>query len=165
MRALPGIILGLLVASAAFSAEPIRSPTNSLNFFAVSEGPLKGGRYLNTPEFPKLGYISNSPSLVVTRLKSVATNSHTFISRYQGKTTESVEKVVEVTLLPSDAKKFTKLTEDSFGRQVLIMLGDRPLLAPRIMQPIETPTIAIRVGTQNDFHAVERELRRLAPDE
>lgn len=165
MRACSGIILGMLAASIAFCGEPAVSPTNGLNFFVVSDEPVKDGRHVDTPEFPKLGYVSNTPNLTVTRLQSLATNSQTFITTYQGKRTQSSEIVVEITLLPSDAEKFAKLTADSAGRRVLIALGDRLLLAPRVMQPIAIGRVAIRAGTKADFPSVVRGLRRLAPDE
>lgn len=165
MRAFSGIILGALATSVAFCGEPVLSLTNSLNFFVVSDKAVIDGRYVDTPEFPKLGYMSNTPNLTVTRLQSVATNTQTFITTYQGKTTQSSETVVEITLLPSDAKRFAKLTADNAGKRILIALGERPLLAPRIMEPINAGRVAIRAGTKTDAPSVVRGLRRLAPDE
>jgi len=165
MRILTIFGLVLLTASAALAGEAIQNSTNSLNFFVVSDTPLRGGRYVDTPEFPKLGYVSNSPSLVVSALRSVGTNSQTSIERFQGKEKQTVETVLEITMEPADAKKFAKLTGENVGRQVVIMLGQRPLLAPFVMQPIDTPTIAIRVGEKADFQSLERDLRRLAKHE
>ncbi len=165
VRAFLGIVFGVLATTVAFCGEPVLNPTNSLNFFVVSDEAIKDGRYVDTPEFPKLGYISKRPNLIVTGLQFVATNSHAFITTYQGKTTQSTETVVEITLRPSDAKIFAKLTADNALRRVLITLGERPLLAPMVMQPINTGRVAISAGTNADFPSVLRGLQRLAPDE
>jgi hypothetical protein len=54
---------------------------NTLRFFVVSDEPVAGGRYVDTPECPKVGGITNTPNLVITRLQSVSTNA-SHIIRY-----------------------------------------------------------------------------------
>ena len=154
----------LLSASAVLAGETT-SLTNALNFFIVSDTPVTGGRYIDTPEFPKLGHISRAPNMVVTKLSSVTTDSSTFIERYQGKEKVSVETVVEITMEPADAKKLTKLTRENVGQRVLMMLGKRPLMAPYIRQPIDTPTLSIRPGSKGDPAVLERELKVLVKHE
>jgi hypothetical protein len=50
-----------------------------LSFYTVSEERIEGGRLIDTLDFPKLGYISARPDLVVTQLVAVSeTVSHSF---------------------------------------------------------------------------------------
>jgi len=159
MRTLTILRMFLFTASAVLAGETT-SLINTLNFFIVSDTPITGGRYIDTPEFPKLGHISSAPNFVVTNLSSVTTNSRMFIERYQGQKKTSIETVVVVTMEPADAKKFAELTRENIDRQLVMMLGKRPLVAPYIRQPIETP-ISIRVGSKGDLSTLVQELKLL----
>jgi hypothetical protein len=107
--------------------------TNSvpLSFYAVSDNPIEGGRLVDMPGFPQLGYVGKDPDLVIGSLKDVYIQPPaTFV----------------ITLTVSDASAFTALTSQSVGKRLLVMLGAIPVSAPFITAPIPTPTRSIALG-------------------
>jgi hypothetical protein len=131
-----------------------------LSFYIVSEEKIDGGQFIDTPDFPKLGYIGVEPDLIITKLESVVTSTNQVM--INGKS--NVEPSISILMQTDDAKKFSTLTEKAVGKQVLLKLGDVPLIAPRINMPIETPSLQISLGTQanqNDQNKIEDELQQL----
>ena len=65
------LIMGLIaLLQVCLDAEA--APANpSLSFYVISKDKINDGRFIDSPEFPKLGYISDKPRLVIVRLKSV----------------------------------------------------------------------------------------------
>jgi preprotein translocase subunit SecD len=105
----------------------------------VSEKPVAGGRYIGTPDFPKLGYISNTPGYVLARLKEVSTNDVTGISIVDRQVVSTnTTAAVSITMFPEDGRSFAAFTRQNIDRQILLMLSDRPLIAPMVRAPIET---------------------------
>ena len=146
MRTLCIILIAVTTSSLAFCAE-----TNALRFFVVSDTPIPGGRYIDTPDFPKLGYISNAPSYIVTRLRKVSTNDVRSVSvlRSGGKTevTTNITRGVSITMFSDDTKTFAEFTRQNVLQRVLLMLRDQPLTAPRVLAPIETGDVRLESGT------------------
>lgn len=167
MRILISILWGTTLL--LFGCRDISSPTTNvpLSFYIVSAEKIEGGRFIDTPDFPKLGYIPAVPALVLTKLESVIAD----VSREQavmveknGK--ETVEPMKErvafhIRMRPDDARKFTALTEQAVGKQVLLMLGDTPLIAARVMTPISTQSLLLTFGAKTDTKTVEDGLRKL----
>lgn len=131
-----------------------------LNFYIVSGDKIDSGQFIDTTNFPKLGYIHATPDLAITELQSVETNvSQSVIS---GKKIDQL--AVVIFMQQNDAKKFSTLTENAIGKKVLITLGDKPLIAPRIEMPINTPSLQISLGNQadqNDQNKIVDELQQL----
>jgi len=132
-----GLIL-LLARCLSVSAD-----TNGLCFFVVSDAPIKGGRFIDTAEFPKLGYISNAPNYVLTRLQEVWTNEVTSVSHFQGTVTTNIYPAVSLKMLPSEAEGFAEFTRQNTNRRVVAALRGTLLVAPMIRAPIETGTLQL----------------------
>ena len=141
--------------------------TVPLFFHVVSEDEIDGGQFIDTPDFPQLGYIANAPDLVVTRLEAVVPD----VSRQQdimvdkaGKETVmpmQTRPAITIRMRAEDAKKFSTLTEQAIGKRVLLMLGDTPLIAPMVQGPISTPSLILTLGEETDKKKVEDELKKL----
>jgi len=136
----PLIIVVLVIArSLAFCAE-----TNALSFFVVSDTAIPNGRYIDTPEFPKLGYVSNAPSYVLTRLRAVSTNDVPEISIVNRKVASTnTSPAVTIRMFRTDGESFAEFTRQNIDRKVLLMLRDKPLLAPMVRAPIETGSVQL----------------------
>ena len=134
------ILLTVFVARAVtFCAE-----TNTLGFFVVSETPIAHGTYIDTPEFPKLGYVSNAPSFFLTRLQEVSTNDVTVVSIMDRKVVSTnTSPAVVIRMFQTDGERFAEFTRQNIDRKVLLMSRDRPLLAPMVRAPIETGSIQL----------------------
>ena len=133
----------------------------TLQFYIVSEEKIDGGQFVDTTNFPKLGYIHATPDLVVTQLQSVAisTNNATMIDE-KGKFGKwNPEPSVLILMQTKDAKKFSSLTKKAIGKQLLMELDNTPLIAPTVNMPIETGSIAIT--SHHDQKKIENELKQL----
>jgi hypothetical protein len=142
------VIFSLFIASCLGHSVVVQG--DALRFYIVSDGPIAGGRYIDTPDCPKVGYVANTPNLTVTRLQSVTTNvtEGTFI-----------ESVIVIQLCAPDAKVLADLTRRNVGRRILISLGARPLVAPIVAVPIEDGDCAIT--THGKATALESALKGL----
>ena len=134
---------------------------SALRFYVVSDKPVGGGRYIDTPDCPKLGYISSKPDLVITHLESVSTNTWQIYRRADGKTSVETRPAIQIQMLAPDTKQFAELTRHNIGRQILITFGDRPLTAPTIAAPIESGNVHITLAPGGDFEAIATALRNL----
>ena len=153
------------IAASAYCADATTGETNVLKFFLVSESPVAGGRNIDTAEFPKLGYIGAQPDMLVLSLKSVATNTAHSISHYAGKTTEADEPAITIMMFPTDARRLVDLTRENVGSKLLLMLGNRPLIAPIIRAPIETPSLELTLRKRKDVDRIRDDLKKLVRHE
>ena len=167
MRNLLHILLAAVafLASRGYSATDTKSDT--LAFYVVSEEKVDGGRFIDTPDLPKLGYIAAKPDMVITQLVAVSeTVTHSSMGKIgeDGKVTSTPlpdQPALVVQILPADAEKFKSLTEHCVGKQVLMMLGDTPLIAPRVSSPISTKSLQISFGDHGNRKPIEDALKKL----
>jgi hypothetical protein len=120
------------------------TPPPALTFYIVSETKFEEGRFIDSPDLPKGGYIGATPDLTVTKLESVTRKMiPTFAVDENGKTTPALGPTLVILMRPEDAHKFTVLTQRAIDRRVLMMLGGRPLIAPFVHEPIMTKSFDI----------------------
>jgi hypothetical protein len=119
--------------------------TNTLAFYVVSKTNFEGAVFIDTRAMPKLGYvgctlgyIGSKPDLVVTNVQSVLPNTNTNIVIAPDKNgstnwitpdelSEELARELVVNLQPQDAERLIALTGKSVGKQMLVMLGTKPL--------------------------------------
>ena len=136
--------------------------TNALSFYVVSDTAISGGRFIDTPEFPKLGYISNTPTYVLTKLREVSTNDVTEISIMNQKSVSTnTSPAVVVRKFRMDSESFAEFTRQNIDRKVLLMLRNKPLLAPVVRAPIETGSIQLPSLAKS----VVEDIQKLVPHE
>jgi hypothetical protein len=156
------ILISILLAAAIAQATDVAlNPTNALCFFIVSNERIPDGRFVDTPELPRVGYISNSPSLVIRGLQSVATNTLHTTENYLGKETQKSQPSVLFTMFPADAKRLGQLTRENIARKMVLTLGDRPLIVAMILDPIEAGKIELTCKEGKESERLAAELRRL----
>jgi len=158
MRTLLLIFSLFIVPYVGRSVEP--QADNTLRFYVVSDEPIAGGRYVSTPECPKVGYITNTPNLVIIRLQSVSTNGSVVITHDNNR-----QMTVTIQMLEPDAKRFADLTRQNLGHRILISLGDRPLMAPVVQAPIENGNVMISAGEGKDIQGIVAVLKRFVRHE
>ena len=154
-----------LIASRGYSATDTKSV--ALSFYLVSEEKIDGGRFIDTLDFPKLGYIAAKPDLIITQLVAVSESvAHSSMGKIDknGKLIETTplpdSPALDVTILAEDAQKLTALTEHNIGKKVLLMLGDVPLMAPRINSPISSQ-FQLTIKDDTERKKVEDGLKKL----
>jgi hypothetical protein len=144
MRAL---ILALAFScTTALAAE--KKPT--LAFYVVSLKKIEGGRFIDTKEFPKLGYIPAKPGLGITELSMVA------LTKRPGD-----RSPILITLKQKQVEQLANFTGRNVDRKILLMLGNEPLIAPRILEKIRTPVLQISVSDEKKQKQILQKLRQL----
>jgi preprotein translocase subunit SecD len=143
-------------------------PTNApLTFYILSEEKIEGGRFIDTPAIPQAGFIGDKPDLTVTKLEAVHPDkSARIVTDANGNpTVVSNAPALAIELSPVDAKAFAALTEKAFGKRLLVMLGNKPLIAPVVRTPIETGRVSLdfanNFGGQAEARKVEDDLKKL----
>jgi hypothetical protein len=141
-------------------------PTNStLAFYVVSEQKIEGGRFIDTSDMPKLGYIAAKPDLVVTNLQEVFFEKDANIVIVPNKDhpilPSDLPQYLVVRLRPGDAKPFLDLTKRSVGKQMLIMLDGRALTSWHGVGRFPEARFEIPFKNQADLKKTEDELKRL----
>jgi hypothetical protein len=125
--------------------------------FIVNDEKVEGGTYVDSDQTPKLGYISRAPQMIIRELVSVN----------RGKIVPSVgDKSIErptliLSLKQSDARAFSELTKTNFGKQLLIEVQGKPVVAPRIMGPIEDGQIILDIKDQKTLELLNAILVKL----
>jgi|ERR1035437_1657946 hypothetical protein len=162
------IVAPLLTACRVAGAE---TTNMAVAFYLVSEEKVAGGRFIDTAAIPRAGYIAPVAEMVITNLLDVypqqsapfsimtdTNGNRTFV-------TNAARPALTIVLPPEEAKRFAVLTERAVGKRLLVMLGAKPLTAPRIMTPIETGSVMIEFGRefggQAEADKVERDLKKL----
>jgi hypothetical protein len=134
MRTLCIILTVVLTSLTAYCADTVTT-SNALCFFVVSEKPIGGGRYIDTPDFPKVGYISNSPGFVLTKLQKVWTNEVTLGT--------NTVPTVTIKMFQTDGESFAAFTQQNINRKLLLVLRDKPLIAATVKAPIEAGSLEL----------------------
>lgn len=154
----------LLFGCSDSPSTPIKVP---LAFYIVSAERIEGGRFIDTSDFPKLGYIPAVPALELTKLEAVIPD----VSQVQrGVPDQSGTKAVptmtndqtfHIRMTIDDAKRFGVVTEQAVGKKMLLMLGDTPLMAVRVMTPIKGPNLQLYFEEKHDGARIGDALRAL----
>jgi len=141
-----------LILALAFSCTTAlateKKPT--LAFYVVSPKKIEGGRFIDTKEFPKLGYIPAKPGLGITELSMVA------LTKRPGD-----RSPILITLKQKQVEQLANFTGRNVDRKILLMLGNEPLIAPRILEKIRTPVLQISVSDEKKQKQILQKLRQL----
>jgi preprotein translocase subunit SecD len=138
-----------------------------LAFYIVSEEKIEGGRFIDSTNFPKLGYIAAKPDLIITNLVNVYPTEQSGYDILHDKAGNETavprhpRPSLTIQLSSDDAKKFTALTEDAMGKKLLVMLGERPLIAPVVRTRIQAGYIEIDCLNSTELKKMEDEFKKL----
>ena len=111
------------------SVEPTVKP--ELKMFVVSATPVPGGMFIDTERFPKLGFVSGTPSFALRQIQSVRIEEESPIEKGG-----QIEWSISIVLLPEDQSMLESFTTTNRASTVMIQVGDTILSAPTIRQPI-----------------------------
>ena len=159
------LILVTLSTTPLFAVEN-QQTNQSLGFFVVSEVKAETARYIDTDKLPKVGYVAAKPDLEFTQLESVVLE---FAKRPVTLTNQNAQQELKyekkptfrVGLLPQDRQRFTDFTEKHLSKQIVIMIGDQPLIAPKIVARLDAPSFQIDVLNEKDMEAIHTSLNKL----
>jgi hypothetical protein len=109
-----------------------------LKVYIAAKEPGAGLHAADFPAFPKLGYISDKPDLIISQLENVAFGLRPGAPKPDGGNASPTEdsRSLQLSLSAKDATALNKLTSAHVGSRLLLMLNDQPLVAPEIKTPM-----------------------------
>jgi preprotein translocase subunit SecD len=122
----------------------------TLAFYAVSPQEIEGGRFIDTKEFPKLGYIAAKPGLVIVQLKEAR-----LITRPGNRPN------ILITLQDKQVNQLEDFTGKNVGKKILLLLDQEPLIAPRVLEKIRAPTLQISLSEEKKRTRILKALKQL----
>jgi hypothetical protein len=162
------LLVFLVVASMLSGCKSPSTDTKvPLNFHVVSPQKIEGERFIDTFDFPKLGYIASVPALELQQLEEVIPDTQQPSSTdtnpvgAQLPQTTPMSFSFQVRMRPSDAIRFAAVTEKAVGKQILLMLGDEPLMVVRVMTPIKGPYLQLQFDEKHDRAKIGNALKEL----
>jgi preprotein translocase subunit SecD len=123
---------------------------STLAFFTVSPEKIEGGRFVDTEAFPKLGLIAAKPGLVITHLKEASLIKHA-----------GDQPNILIVLGDREVDQFVEFTGRNVGKIILLMLGNEPLIAPKVLEKIRTSALQISLSKEHDRIKILKALKRL----
>jgi hypothetical protein len=132
--------------------------TTKLEFFVVNSDPFVGARLIDTQRFPKLGYVSSSPVLTITKLKDVILEQQKAIGPEKNDVTVWSFGIF---LSQEDGVRLKTLTATNISKRILIMIGDEPASAPIIKAPLESGSFEVQGEDRLWMEAVSEQLARM----
>tara|TARA_B100000929_G_scaffold258391_1_gene221605 strand:+ start:86 stop:559 length:474 start_codon:yes stop_codon:yes gene_type:complete len=137
------------VPSLVFSAWAAEEkPT--LAFYAVSPQEIERGRFIDTKEFPKLGYIAAKPGLVIAQIKEAR-----LIKRPGDRPN------ILITLQDKQVDQLEDFTGKNEGKTILLLLGNEPLIAPRVLEKVRAPALQISLSEEKKRTRILKALKQL----
>lgn len=127
------------IGSNVAASDGTRQDPGVIELYVVETNSIPGGRFVNTTRLPGLGYISSTPIMVITKLKSLNLEKTIVAS---GGTNETVWMFATY-LLSEDAEKLKFATANNIGRRLLVVVNNEPIVAPKVVSPLETGAIGI----------------------
>ena len=122
----------------------------TLAFYVVSPEKIEGGRFIDTKTLPKLGHISAKPGLVIAQLKEAS-----LIKRAGDRPN------ILIVLGDKEVDQFAEFTGRNVGKILLLILGNEPLIAPKVQEKIRTPALQISLTKEHDRINILDALKRL----
>ena len=138
--------VGLFLALSVWAEE--EKPT--LAFYAVSPQEIERGRFIDTKEFPKLGYIAAKPGLVIAQLKE---------ARLIKRATDRPN--ILITLQDKQVDQLEDFTGKNVGKKILLLLGKEPLIAPRVVEKFRAPALQISLSENKKRTRILKALKQL----
>lgn len=125
----------------------------AVSFHVVTSNSLPGGRFIDTPKFPKLGFIAQRPTMVISNWQNVRIEQRPTDSNPPGKLF-----VLRLTATAPDAIEIANLTRTNLLRTILISIDEEPLMAPRIGAVIESGEVEIHSTNRVDVETLRSRL-------
>ena len=121
-----------------------------LAFYVLSPEKIEVGRFINTKAFPKLGHIAAKPALVITPLKEAR------LFKQPGD-----QPNILITPQSNQVEQLADFTSRNVGKKLLLMLGNEPLIAPRVLKKIRTPALQISLSEEKKRTRILKALKQL----
>lgn len=134
--------------------------TPLLKCFIVSSNPITGGRFIDTQQFPKLGFIPSAPGLVIRTVKEASLQEQ---RPNPGAPNPNLRIwAFDFSLTETDAARFAAFTEGNVDNRLLMMVGDEPFFSAFIREPIAGGNFEITTTNQVLIEQAKKLLANMA---
>jgi len=121
----------------------------AMRLLIVNTNASEGAQFIDTPQLPKVGYVAAIPNLIVTNLDELTLEEQHHTDS-EGKT--RTNWAFAVALSREDGKRLATLTSTNINKRLLVSVGDKPIVAPMIMETLETGRFQISCNeTMRDY--------------
>lgn len=164
---LPLILLALATTLFGCGNDPLSPDKVSLNFYIVSAQMIQGGQFIDNRDFPKLGWVPAVAALELRELEEVILDTAqpglvvTDRANRAAVPPMSTGTTFHLRMTPNDSKRFAAVTESAVGKQLLLMLGNQPLIVVRVLTPIAGPNLQVYLDGKHDAARVGDALKKL----
>jgi hypothetical protein len=129
-----------------------------LKLFILSTNTPTGGRFINTKEFPNLGYIPSLPIIAINKVMDLSLEE----AIISDSGTQSHKRwIFYIHLTSTDAPLFQAVTTDNFGRLMLVTIDDKPLFPVFISDPIGTGILRIEITNEATMEMAKEQLAKM----
>jgi hypothetical protein len=123
-----------------------------LGFYRVHSEPIEGGRHFDTDQFPKLGYVRQTPDLIIEKVSEV-TLEEILLSD------ENIRNwTFAVRLADDERRKLETFTRAHLDQTVLLMINGKPAMSTTILMPISSD-LALNFTNEADVQQVKVQFR------
>lgn len=152
MKSIPALC-ALFILAICPTSKAEESKQTPLEFYIVSETKTDGTRHFDSTKFKSLGFIANTPDLVISRIESVVSGPPTEV--YSADKAGNIVKepsspTLVIRWFAEDAEKFTALTKRATDKRVLVMIAGKPLMAPWVRGEITMQSAQISLGKDQE---------------
>jgi hypothetical protein len=156
----------VLAGPACHESKPVATPLPSLAFYAVSEEPIEGGRFIDLPGLPKVGYVASAPHLVVTSLDSIITAAvppvpASFDKNGDVQAGNSTTPALLLKLHPTDMERLRQLAKELGNRRILVALNNEILMAPSAASLFRGGSVLYPVAEDKNRRRLQDELEKM----
>jgi len=130
-----------------------------LKLFIVSSNATTGSQFIDTKEFPKLGYIPSNAAIETDELKDLRLEE-TLVPESGSQSHKHWIFYVDLTL--KDAGRFQTVTEDNNGTVMLMTIDDIPLFAVYIRESIHDGLLRIDMTNEATMEMAKQEFARMS---
>jgi hypothetical protein len=144
------------------SASLIQAEEPVLNFYVLENSQIPDGRYIDTKEFPKLGYISQKPQLLLKKIKKASLNNpNARLLNENGTSGDRWPSSIEVVLFTEDVNNFKTFisTAAATSQPFLVSIGNK-LLALQVIR-INEDKLVISLRNDLDSKAIFKDFEKL----
>ena len=148
---------GTLIGKQSLSVSINEKHPAVMTFFLIHDRPVAGGKFIDSKQLPKLGYISSNPEFVIRQLKNVSLEGR----KSAGPAGAATNWVFKCSLNEKDAAQFEKFTAVNISKRILIVVNDEPIVAPTILASIKNGSFDITCPDDSTIALLKKQLEDL----
>jgi hypothetical protein len=114
-----------------------------LSFYTVTPEKIEGGKFIDTAQLPKFGYIASKPELIITQIEKLST--------------ASPGDWLNVWLFPEDSKRLQAFK----GKRLVVMVGERVVHVVDPLFPITGNLLQFGFDNATELKKAQDELSKL----